>query len=270
MGNAPIVKTEGIVLKRIEVSNTSTTVVWLTRDHGRLATLIKGAQRPKSFFLGRVDVFYTCELLYYARDREHLHFARECSPLRTRPALRRRWKSAAVASYWCDLVQRVLPWGTPQPVLYDLLDTALDAIAAATVSAAQVYWFELRVLDLLGQAPRWDRCVLCGSKLPVDAAAVFSAEQGGLICQGCRQGQRGLMTVPPDRRALLGALRVAPSAVAARRRVCNAAQIRDLDRLLGGFLRWHLDLRLDSRDAALETLAVPLVEGRASAAVRDR
>lgn len=260
---APISRTRGIVLKRIAVSNTSATVIWLTRDFGRLATLIKGAYRPKSLFLGRVDYFYTCELLFYTRNRNHLHFARECTPEKTRAEFRRRWKSTAVASYWCDLVHRVLPWGEPQPAIYDLLDAALDDISSSAVSPVQLYWFELRVLDLLGQAPRWDRCAKCARRLYESVKTYFSVAEGGVLCAACRDGRMGLMTLLPDRRALLAALRQASSSDVAGRRFCSPSQNRDLDQLLGNFLRWHLDLGLNSRDAALETLSSKVKEGEA-------
>jgi len=72
-----ILKSPAIVLRFNPFANTSRVVVWLTRDHGKLATLVKGAQRPKSPFLGQFDLFYTCELLFYARaDRQRAHIAR--------------------------------------------------------------------------------------------------------------------------------------------------------------------------------------------------
>ncbi len=84
-----IARARAIVLRVFPYSNTSRVVSWLTADHGRVATLIKGSQRPKSLFLGQYDLFYTCELLFYRHERDGLHIARECTPLTRRDRLRR-------------------------------------------------------------------------------------------------------------------------------------------------------------------------------------
>ena len=72
-----IIKTQGIVLTVHPWSRTSHIVTWLTPDHGPVTTLVKGAVRPKSAFLGQYDLFYTCDLLYYARATADLHALRE-------------------------------------------------------------------------------------------------------------------------------------------------------------------------------------------------
>ena len=75
------IKTKGIVLDIHPWSRTSHVTTWLTPDHGPVTTLVKGAVRPKSSFLGQYDLFYTCELVYYARAKSELHAIREVSPL---------------------------------------------------------------------------------------------------------------------------------------------------------------------------------------------
>ena len=80
-----IQKTTGIVLRVIPFSRTSHVIQWLTSSHGRMATIAKGAQRPKSLLLGQYDLFYTCEILFYPRERTGLHVLRECAPLAPRP-----------------------------------------------------------------------------------------------------------------------------------------------------------------------------------------
>ena len=68
-----IIKTTGTVLAIHPWSRTSHVVAWLTPDHGVVSTLVKGAVRAKSAFLGQYDLLYTCDLLYYARASGDLH-----------------------------------------------------------------------------------------------------------------------------------------------------------------------------------------------------
>ena len=103
------VKTKGIVLDIRPWSRTSHIVIWLTPDHGPVATLIKGAVRPKSAFLGQYDLFYTCELIYYARAKGELHAIREASAFDTREHLRGDFRATAFASYAAYLVKEHCP-----------------------------------------------------------------------------------------------------------------------------------------------------------------
>ena len=80
-------KTEAVCLRIYPWSRTSHIVHWLT-PHGRLATVVKGATRPKSAFLGQYDLNYTCEIVYYLGSRGDLHALRECSPENARASLR--------------------------------------------------------------------------------------------------------------------------------------------------------------------------------------
>ena len=70
-------KTKAIVLRITPYSKTSQIVSWITPDHGRLTTLVKGACRPKSAFLGQYDLFYTCEVIFYKNDRHTVHIMKE-------------------------------------------------------------------------------------------------------------------------------------------------------------------------------------------------
>jgi recombinational DNA repair protein (RecF pathway) len=131
-----IVKTEAIVLRWYPVSETSRVVSWLTPERGRLSTLIKGALRPKSAFLGQYDLFQTCELLYYARPHEGLMITREVAPVRTARAACARTGGPAgwpptCAAWW----GRVTPPEAAQAELFHLLNECLDELAGEGANA---------------------------------------------------------------------------------------------------------------------------------------
>lgn len=162
-----ILKTQAIVLRMVPFSETSRIVTWFTADHGRLTTIVKGSQRHKSPFLGQYDLFYTCELLFYLRLHQGVHIVKECSPLKTRPALRSRWRATACASYFSHLVARISPPYAPHPQLFRLLNTALDALADSQNFETCLYWFELKLMAAMGVAPQLNECLKC--KRPLNA-----------------------------------------------------------------------------------------------------
>ena len=144
-----IVKTEGICLSIHPWSRTSHVVVWMT-PAGKLTTVVKGALRPKSFFLGQYDLNYRCEILYYVRSRGETHPMRECYPLDARDNLRDDWRALALASYFRALVGALAPAGQDAEAWYRLLDKALAADAG---TLRELLVFELKALALAGLKP---------------------------------------------------------------------------------------------------------------------
>ena len=123
-----IIKTDGIVLAIHPWSRTSHIVTWLTPDHGCVTTLVKGAVRPKSAFLGQYDLFYTCDLLYYARARGDLHALRETTPRNLRDGLRGRWRETALAGYAAGLVKDLAPAHGESAAWCELMSLLLDRL----------------------------------------------------------------------------------------------------------------------------------------------
>ena len=186
-------------------SRTSHIVSWLTAN-GRVSTLVKGAVRPKSAFLGQYDLNYTCEILYYARARGELHALRECSAIQRRDALRSSYRSLMLAEYFRKTAAELAPTGPEAAEWLDALESALGSLEARADSSAQdslrrLLDFEMcaKLQDLLTQPAvfplervaftrklreRSGIAVLCGGGAlqPVDIVhhvpAVESAERG--------------------------------------------------------------------------------------------
>jgi len=251
-----IEKTQAIVLRFYPYSNTSRVVSWLTPAFGRITTIIKGSQRPKSLFLGQYDLFYTCELVFYARERSGVHIARECSPLKTRESFRSDWKAAAAASYLCDLISRVNTPDAPHSGIFELLDSGLDYLAANGAVIPFIHWFELKLLAVLGFAPRLTHCIHCGSELlPGARRTKFSHARGGILCSACGPGA-GDAPAPtaPDILAMLTGWQRSQSPQAATSTQCTPWQLEEIEKLLGLFLSYHLDTALPARSIALEVM----------------
>jgi DNA repair protein RecO (recombination protein O) len=253
-----ISKTSAIVLNTAPFSNTSAIVTWLTEDHGRISTMIKGAYRPKSWFLGQFDLFYTCELVYYLRDLHRLPLARECCPLKTRIAFRNDWKAFALASYYALLVRHSCPVWAPHPDLFRLVSTALDDLAQHGPQPALLYWFELKLLDELGLAPRLTHCLRCNRPaIPEQLQHSFSFSRGGIVCAQCREKEHDpdLTAVAPNVLAALQAWQKSRRPQAPRSTRCPPRLLNAIHQLLGGFLRFHTDIPPDHRRTTRRILA---------------
>ncbi|MCX7590413.1 MAG: DNA repair protein RecO [Kiritimatiellae bacterium] len=248
-------KCEAIVLQVSPYSRTSHLVTWLSADHGRFLTLVKGACRPRSVFLGQYDLFYTCELLFYPRTRESVFIAKECTPLITRTALRTGWRAATAAQYMAALASE---FGTPgsQPQLYALLSACLDALCTSRPGVELLLWFELKLAQILGFSPRFLTCVSCNA--PVDKAthAFFSPVRGGTLCQRCvvETSSSPILNLMPDVFSVLRRWSGGKSPLVATGTVCSRQQILAIEKLLGVFYEYHLGETSESRPTVLRLL----------------
>ena len=149
-----MVKTEAICLGIHPWSRTSHVTSWLT-PAGRIVTVVKGAVRPKSAFLGQYDLNYTCEILYYARSKGDLHALRECTPLDSRDFLRDDYRTLVLAEHFRHIAAELTPGGPEAEEWYATLETALDSLRGISDEELLPVMldFERRTLTLSGVWP---------------------------------------------------------------------------------------------------------------------
>ena len=145
-------KCEAICLRIVPWSRTSHIVTWLTPT-GKVTTVVKGAVRPKSAFLGQYDLNYRCEIVYYLRATRELHALRDCAPVDGREALRGDYRKLLLAEHFRRLVFDQAPSGPDAGDWFDLLDGSLARLVAASNLQSEMLAFELAVLRLAGLSP---------------------------------------------------------------------------------------------------------------------
>ena len=230
------VKTEAVCLGIRPWSRTSHIVTWLT-GQGRVTTVVKGAVRPKSAFLGQYDVNYTCEIIYYAGGRGDVHALRECTPLKLREALRGRYRACVLAEYFRFLCGRLAPTGSEAAAWFRLLDGALDGLQSEDRHLVQtLVRFELDVLLLAGLAPDFSG---------FDPAAEWSAFSV----------ETGSFTAAEDARRIRIARETADFLANPRQIAKNAKIPLDAARVIGVFYQFHLDSASEVRRSVLKIIS---------------
>ena len=143
----------GLILRTRRLTETSLIIHWLTPNLGRLATVAKGAFRPKSPFRGKLDLFYLADFSFARSRRSELHTLREVSIRETHPAIRRELGRVQQASYAAALVEQVTESETPLPEIFELMGSFLDVLAETAPQPHLVFAFELKLLAELGLEP---------------------------------------------------------------------------------------------------------------------
>lgn len=241
-----ISKDEGLVLRWFPVTDSSRVVVWFTAKHGKVSTLIKGAQRPKSWMLGQFDLFYTCELLFYTRANDDLHLIRECSPIHQRAAFRKKWRACAGASFVADMLYRISPPLAASTHLYTLASRTLDLLQSAPENPALLFWFELQVYRDLGVAPEL--------RHPGGSSFIFDYRAGSIV-HSDTQPVPGSQPVSPGTLSCLKRLAESTQPEKLLRLKLQPAQLHEITCHLEQFSRWHLEQSFPSRSHAVDLMS---------------
>jgi DNA repair protein RecO (recombination protein O) len=146
-------RSTGIILRTSPLTETSVIVQWLTPDLGRIATVAKGARRPKSPFRGKLDLFYRAEFSFGRSRKSDLHNLREVVLSDMNSKLRENLGWIQQASYFTALIEQTTETETPLPEVYVLMIGALSHLTERPPMPGTVFAFELKMLEQLGQQP---------------------------------------------------------------------------------------------------------------------
>jgi len=206
----------GLVLRTRPLTETSLIVHWLTPQFGRLATVAKGARRPKSPFRGKLDLFYLANFSFSRSRISELHNLREISVLQTHEFLRRELTYLQQASYCVRLIEQATETETPLGSLFQLCRDLLEALPEHPPRPQVVFAFELKLLVELGLDPDLSQVQLSGGAIAL-IRNLQRAEWPGIA-----------------------------------RLHLSADQVKELRQFLHGFLIYHLGRIPKGRDSALE------------------
>lgn len=202
-----IVKTEAIVLKKLNFGDTSRIVTLLTKDYGRLSILAKGARDPRSRHGPVLDTFNHLQVVVYKKERRDLHLLSQCDLLTRFAGLTRDLDRLSCAMAVLDLVFVASQYDEEGSALFTTLLEVLGAIDAGSDHQEAPLYFQTRLLCLLGFQPDFSCCAVC--KTPVDSVqsgtknGVFRLTGDGILCHRCRPAGMFWMEIRPETLSLL-------------------------------------------------------------------
>jgi DNA repair protein RecO (recombination protein O) len=205
----------GLILRTRPLTETSLIVHWLTPELGRVATVAKGARRPKSPFHAKLDLFYACDFSFVRSSRSELHTLREAVVRDVHERLRHDLGWIQQAAYAAALIEQTTETDTPLPEIFALFAGLLDFLPQQPPKPRTVFAFELKLLRELGLEPD-----------PRDTRLAPEAQD--LLTSLAESDWVDLLSLQP-----------------------SAAQVRAGQQFLHGFLLYHLGKLPEGRGAAL-------------------
>lgn len=185
-------KSEAILLKAFNWSESSRTVVFFAHNFGRIALVDKGGRSFKSR-RGRIIPFAVQEITFYLSRKETRGYVRDVDLIKVFSLDKEgNVGRLAFASAATELLYLLLPEEEPQEDLYHYLVTFLEHVEAAEKRSLPPVFvaFYLRVLSQLGYHPSLAYCVSCGKSIDKFASSGkvnLAVERGGVVCEACQR-----------------------------------------------------------------------------------
>ncbi|MBN2087510.1 DNA repair protein RecO [Candidatus Peregrinibacteria bacterium] len=177
------IKTEGIILRRINLNDADQIVTVLTKDMGKIACMAKGSRRTKSKFCGRLEMFYQVKVAAF--QGRNLGYLDEAEPIIHRKFHDACLRSKSILFYIAELTNRLIQDEQQIDGVYELMLNALDQIEKNNEKSDLVlYAYTIKLLGMLGFMAPWDRCARSNVSLNLSEPLFLSLHDGSVIRSG--------------------------------------------------------------------------------------
>lgn len=140
----------GFILRRIRYSESSLILWWLTREHGILKTMAKGALRPKQPFFGKTDLFYECDLTFLKSSKSQVSTLIEVGVIDLHSGFRNDYGKVLALNYFGELVTALAEGEAPIPELHRFFAKAIQHLKDHQLSWKLIDRFERVTFQALG------------------------------------------------------------------------------------------------------------------------
>lgn len=190
------VRSMAIVLRGVDVFETSRVLTVFTRDLGKVSALAKGARRLKSPFGSGLDLLSICDIVLLHKASDALDLLTEAVLVERQDDFRRDLAALYAGYYVAELLHDLTDHHDPHPRLFDAARVTIRHLGDPSLRSRRVLRFELACLRELGHMPALEACVHCGQTVETRGESVaFGLATGGVLCPGCRPGQPHVATL---------------------------------------------------------------------------
>jgi DNA repair protein RecO (recombination protein O) len=251
-----LVQDRSICLRKVEYSETSQILLLLTREHGLVRVIAKGAHRRTkagaSKFDGGTDLLDIGNAVFTDRTDKDLATLCEWGLREGHLELRRSLRGMYLAQYAAELIALLFEEHDPHPVLFDRLQLTIPELSTDRREEAFLA-FQLDLLRESGYLPELSLCISCGREIGRDMV-YFSAGNGGVVCRNCEGTIRDRQPVDARLITIMQNLLRLPrvNGVAQRLPRLTRHQTDPINRLLAGHIEHTLQRPLRLRRYVLD------------------
>ena len=178
-------KSDALVIRQADFSESSRVVTFFTRDFGKISCLAKGAKRQRNAFDGALDLLAECRVVFIHKQSTGLDLLTEAQLLNRFHPIPTSLPHLYAGYYVAELLAGLTEDRDPHPMLYDAATRTLSLLSHPISPHVALFQFELKLLQETGHLPDFDTCTICQSPISLGEPSRFWVSQTGLICSQC-------------------------------------------------------------------------------------
>lgn len=181
-----IVKTEAVVLNKLDYGDTSVIVSLFTKEFGKLSAILKGGRSPKSKVGTTVDPPNLLQVILYNKSTRDLQLISGAEIIEHYPAIKSDLDKLKFAFAIIELVKKLTPEHETNERLFRGLTRILNLLESSDEMPHILFGrFFIFFLEILGYELSLNTCGSCGRGILSNSSNAYNFNIG-LICENCR------------------------------------------------------------------------------------
>ena len=177
------IKTQAIMIKSINWSDTSKIVSLYTREKGRVDAIVKGVKRKNHPYGAYFESLNHLETIIYFSDKRELQNIGSTTLIDSFHQIRTDLEKTAVGLAILELIDVFFQQGDADAIFFDFLLKQFQALEKSTNYQVIFWYFILKLLSYLGFKPHFEQCNSCGKIKNEDY--YFQKTSGSVFCRDC-------------------------------------------------------------------------------------
>jgi len=182
-----ILKTEAVVLSKMNYSDTSLIASLFTEESGKISTIIKGGRNPKSKLANVVDPLNHLQVIIYKKENRDLQLLSEADNISHFPRLKENLEVLKYSFSVLELVNNLSPENEANKKIFNGLVRILSLFDSSNEHPAVIFGrFFLFYISEIGYRLELDKCSGCNSAELKNKNLGYNYENG-LLCSTCKE-----------------------------------------------------------------------------------
>ncbi|MGK9475851.1 DNA repair protein RecO [Melioribacter sp. OK-6-Me] len=180
-----IIKTDAVVLNKLNYGDTSKIAHLFTRDYGKMSAIVKGARSPKSKIGMIVDTLNIIQVIIYKKETREIQLISNADLLKHFSIIKEDIERMKYATAVVELLLQLTIELDPHPRLFDGTVRILELINNPDKNPK--YYFTKYLLFFIkeiGYQFPTTHCSVCGKELKTNMLVNYNYDSG-IMCEEC-------------------------------------------------------------------------------------
>ena len=193
-----IIKTEAVVLSKLNYGDTSLIVSLFTKELGKISGIVKGGRNPKSKIALKVDPLNYLEIVFYNKLNRELQIVSSADIILHYPGIKSELEKLKYAQSVLEIVKFLTVEHEQNVKLFNGIVRILSLLENSQNNQNLIFArFFLFFISEIGYQIQFDKCISCGSTDFVGMSLAYNFERGTL-CNNCRKDYLDFFEINPE------------------------------------------------------------------------